>query len=156
MARLRRDTLTSGHNTSLPTLSPISPPGASSIPEFNRLLRVVSSGTLFLTHTLHVPHHPEPSSAIRAYAVEKARGGSANTVSSAHHPRNHILQKRQLLSVLAQFPVTQTVLVAPLGGNEEGRRILEDLESEGINTQYCKIWPNAGVPTAWILHSSVY
>lgn len=86
MAKLRRDALTSGHNTSSPNISPIPPP--SSIPEFNKVLRVVSSGTLFLTHTLYVPHHPEPSSAIRAYAVEKARGGSANTVSSPpHHPK---------------------------------------------------------------------
>jgi len=94
MAKLRRDTLTSGHNTSSPNLSPISPPGISSIPEFNKVLRVVSSGTLFLTHTLYVPHHPEPSSAIRAYAVEKARGGSASTVSSAPIiPRNDIYKK---------------------------------------------------------------
>lgn len=94
MARLRRDTLTSGQNISSPNVSSISPPGASSIPEFNKVLRVVSSGTLFLTHTLYVPHHPEPSSAIRAYAVEKVRGGSANTVSPAHDPRNDIFTKK--------------------------------------------------------------
>lgn len=33
---------------------------------------------------------------------------------------------------------------------------MQELESEGINTQYCKIWPNAGVPTAWVLHSGLY
>lgn len=60
----------------------------------------------------------------------------------------------QILAVLAQFPAVEAVLVAPLAGNEEGLRILRDLESEGVNTQHCKIWPNAGVPSAWVLHSS--
>jgi hypothetical protein len=45
------------------------------------------------------------------------------------------------------------VLVAPLGGNEEGRMVLRDLENEGVITQYCKIWRDAGVPSAWILHA---
>ncbi|KAF9450902.1 hypothetical protein P691DRAFT_664366 [Macrolepiota fuliginosa MF-IS2] len=137
MAKLRRDTLSSAHGGPSPTGSPTAL-GATYIPELNRSLRIVSSGTLFLTHTLYIPHHPTPSSAIRAHAVEKARGGSANT----------------LLSALAQFPAIEAVLVAPLGGNEEGRRILRELENEGVNTQYCKIWPNAGVPSAWVLNSA--
>jgi len=48
------------------------------------------------------------------------------------------------------------VLVAPLGGNEEGRMILKDLENERVITKYCKIWRDAGVPSAWVLHSGVY
>jgi hypothetical protein len=81
MAKLRRDT-TSSNSSASPLLGSGSPviPGASNIPEFNRSLRIVSSGTLFLTHTLYVPVHPAPSTAIRAHAVEKSRGGSANTV----------------------------------------------------------------------------
>ena len=43
-------------------------------------LRIVASGTLFLTHTLSVPCHPVPSTVIRAHSVEKVRGGSANMV----------------------------------------------------------------------------
>jgi len=43
-------------------------------------LRVVASGTLFLTHTLSLPCHPAPSTVIRAHSVDKARGGSANMV----------------------------------------------------------------------------
>ena len=43
--------------------------------------------------------------------------------------------------------------MAPLGGNEEGRMVLRDLENEGVITQYCKIWRDAGVPSAWILHA---
>ena len=45
-----------------------------------RQLRIVASGTLFLTHTLSIPCHPAPSSMIRAHSVDKARGGSANIV----------------------------------------------------------------------------
>lgn len=62
----------------------------------------------------------------------------------------------QVLSLLAQFPAVEAVLVAPLGGNEEGRMILKDLENEGVITKYCKIWRDAGVPSAWVLHSGVY
>lgn len=60
----------------------------------------------------------------------------------------------QLLSLLAQFPGVEAVLVAPLGGNEDGRMVLKDLENEGVVTKYCKIWRDAGVPSAWVLHSS--
>lgn len=160
MAKLRRDTTSSNSGVPSPigSGSPIIP-GSSSIPEFNRSLRIVSSGTLFLTHTLYVPHHPAPSTAIRAHAVEKSRGGSANTVSPSIASLIVILglirvKYWQILAVLAQFPAVEAVLVAPLAGNEEGLRILRDLESEGVNTQHCKIWPNAGVPSAWVLHSS--
>ncbi|RDB26305.1 hypothetical protein Hypma_006584 [Hypsizygus marmoreus] len=119
MARLRRDT----HETIQPQPKP---------------LRIVASGTLFLTHTLSIPCHPAPSTVVRAHSVEKARGGSAST----------------LLSLLAQFPSVEAVLVAPLGGNDEGKMILRELENEGVITRYCKIWTAAGVPSAWILHSA--
>ncbi|KAF8968151.1 hypothetical protein BDZ97DRAFT_1801197 [Flammula alnicola] len=101
-------------------------------------LRIVASGTLFQTHTLSLPCHPAPSTVVRAHSVEKTRGGSAN----------------MLLSLLAQFPNVEAVLVASLGGNEEGRMVLKDLENEGVITQYCKVWRDAGVPTAWVLHSA--
>jgi len=61
-----------------------------------------------------------------------------------------------LLSLLAQFPAVEAALVAPLGGDEEGRKILNDLENEGVITQYCKIWREAGVPSAWVLHSGIF
>lgn len=57
--------------------------------------------------------------------------------------------------MLAQFPLVEAVLVAPLGGNEDGQKILKDLESEGVITKYCKIWRDAGVPSAWVLHSGM-
>ncbi len=31
--------------------------------------------------------------------------------------------------------------------------ITRELEREGVNTHYCKLWPNAGVPSAWVIHS---
>ncbi|KAJ7170708.1 hypothetical protein C8R43DRAFT_980585 [Mycena crocata] len=103
-----------------------------------RSLRIVASGTLFVTHTLNLPSHPAPSTVVRAHSVTKTRGGSAST----------------LLSVLAQFSRVEAFLVAPLGGNEEGKMILRELEREGVTTRYCKIWKGAGVPSAWVLESA--
>ncbi|KAG6817691.1 hypothetical protein H0H87_005450 [Tephrocybe sp. NHM501043] len=120
MAKLRRET----HDT-----TPIQPQ--------TRPLRIVASGTLFLTHTLSLPNYPTPSSAVRAHSVEKRRGGSTNA----------------LLSLLAQFRSVSAVLVAPLSGNEEGQMIIKDLDNEGVITRYCKIWKDFGVPSAWVLHS---
>ncbi|CAL1701718.1 unnamed protein product [Somion occarium] len=119
MTRLRRD-----------TQETLTPP-------FQRPLRVVASGTLFLTHTLTLPSYPEPSSVTRAHSVFRTRGGSASTC----------------LSILAQFPNVDAMLVAPLGGNEEGQMIIRDLESERVSTRFCKIWENTGVPSAWVLHA---
>lgn len=105
-----------------------------------RPLRIVASGTLFLTHTLSVPTHPAPSTVVRAHSVTKSRGGSAST----------------LLSLLAQFSRVEAFLVAPLGGNDEGKMILRELEREGVTTRYCKIWKGAGVPSAWVLESGSF
>ncbi|KAG6890119.1 hypothetical protein C0992_003072 [Termitomyces sp. T32_za158] len=121
MAKLRRDT----HDSTW------------TLPQF-KPLRIVASGTLFLTYTLSIPAHPAPSSVVRAHSVEKRRGGSANT----------------LLSLLAQFPSVEAVLVAPLSGNEDGEMIIRDLNNEGVITRYCKIWKDISVPSAWVLHST--
>ncbi len=121
MARLRRDTQDSGGATT------------------QRPLRVVASGTLFVTNNLGLPTHPEPNSVVRAHSVTHVRGGSASTC----------------LSIIAQFPAVDAVLVAPLGGNEEGQRIIAELEQERVSTRHCKIWPEAGVPSAWVLHAGM-
>ncbi|OBZ73158.1 hypothetical protein A0H81_07091 [Grifola frondosa] len=119
MTRIRRDTQDSV---------------ASSI---QRPLRVVASGTLFLTHNLSLPTHPEPSTVVRAHSVSHVRGGPASTC----------------LAVVAQFPSVDAMLVAPLGGNEEGAMIIRDLERERVSTKFCKIWKESGVPSAWVLHA---
>ncbi|KAH8105348.1 hypothetical protein BXZ70DRAFT_920564 [Cristinia sonorae] len=106
-------------------------------PQFQRPLRIVASGTLFLTHTLTLGSHPEPSTVVRAHSVQRARGGSASTC----------------LSIVSQFPNVNAMLVAPLGGNEEGQMIIRDLENDRVSTRYCKIWENSGVPSAWVLHA---
>ncbi|KAJ4477173.1 hypothetical protein J3R30DRAFT_3657686 [Lentinula aciculospora] len=105
----------------------------------SRPLRILASGTLFLTHTLAVPHHPAPSTVIRASSVTTIRGGSASSI----------------LALLAQFtsPV-DPILVASLGGSDEGRMLMKELEREGVNTRYCKIWPDAGVPSAWVIQAT--
>ena len=123
MARLRRD----AHDAQLAA-------------HVQRPLRIVASGTLFLTHTLSLPAYPAPSTVARAHAVSRVRGGSATN----------------LLSLLAQFPAVEALLVAPLAGNDEGARVLRDLENEGVVTRYCKIWPGAGVPSAWVLHAGPF
>jgi len=120
MARLRRDM----HDAQLTA-------------QVQRPLRIVASGTLFQTHTLSLPSHPSPSTAVRAHSASRVRGGSASS----------------LLSLLAQFPSVEALLVAPLAGNDEGVRILRELEREGVITRYCKVWDGAGVPTAWVLHA---
>ncbi|KAI0631707.1 hypothetical protein C8Q77DRAFT_1128403 [Trametes polyzona] len=119
MARLRRDTQDSA--------------GSSG----HRPLRVVASGTLFLTNNLALPTHPEPNSVVRAHSVTRVRGGAASTC----------------LSIAAQFPAVEALLVAPLGGNDEGRMIINELEQERVSTRFCKVWQEAGVPSAWVLHA---
>ena len=121
MARLRRDTQDSGGATT------------------HRPLRVVASGTLFVTNNLGLPTHPDANSVVRAHSVSRDRGGSASTC----------------LSIVAQFPAVDAVLVAPLGGNEEGQRIISELEKERVSTRCCKVWPEAGVPQAWVLHAGM-
>ncbi|CAK5268424.1 unnamed protein product [Mycena citricolor] len=120
MAKLRKEQ----SNTSLSSTS-------------GRGLRIVASGTLFLTHTLGLPVYPAPSTVARAHSVSKTRGGSAST----------------LLCLLAQFSKVEALLVAPLGGNTEGQAIIRELEREGVSTRYCKVVDGAGVPSAWVLES---
>ncbi|KAJ3821888.1 hypothetical protein EV361DRAFT_793810 [Lentinula raphanica] len=105
----------------------------------SKSLRILASGTLFLTHTLAVPCHPAPSTVIRASSVTTIRGGSASSI----------------LALLAQFssPV-DPILVASLGGSEEGRMLIKELEREGVNTRYCKVWPDSGVPSAWVIQAT--
>lgn len=67
MAKLRRGDSNQGHEqTSI--VPPIKP------------LRIIASGTLFVTHTLTVPGHPPAGGVVRAQSVRKERGGSANMV----------------------------------------------------------------------------
>ena len=128
MARLRRDTQDSA--------AAQYPPSATSQPT----LRIVASGTLFLTHTLELPAHPAPSTVHRAKSVEKSRGGAASAC----------------LSILAQFPGVDAKLVASLSNNDEGKMIIDQLEREGVSTRYCKIWEGASVPSAWVLHAGAH
>jgi hypothetical protein len=127
MAPLRRDNQGPGANQYPPSLTA------------HPTLRVVASGTLFLTHTLELPTHPAPSSVHRAKSVSKSRGGAAAAC----------------LSILAQFPGIDTKLVASLSNNDEGKMIIDQLEREGVSTRYCKIWEGASVPSAWVLHAGV-
>jgi hypothetical protein len=121
-----------------------SPPFA---PSFGaaRPLRIIATGTLFLTHTLSLREHPVPGSVSRAYAVARTRGGGASFVL-------------KLLMQLGQVQgqgVVDAQLVAPLAGNDEGRMLMRELEGEGIGLRFCKVWEGASVPSAWVLHAGV-
>ena len=130
-----------------PSASSLSQPPVS----HTRPLRIIASGTLFLTHALSLPHHPAPSGTVRAHEYTRTRNGSASTI----------------LAVLAQFRalaldagagggagIEGCWLVASLGGNDEGKEVIRELDRIGVNTRYCKIWETAGVPGAWVLHAS--
>lgn len=100
-------------------------------------LRIVAAGTLFQTFNLSVPCHPASSTAIRAQSVTKTSGGSAST----------------LLTMLAQFPSVEPMLVASLAGNEDGQLVIRNLENAGVSTRFCKVWKGVGVPSAWVIQA---
>ncbi|KAF8135106.1 hypothetical protein EV363DRAFT_1429762 [Boletus edulis] len=123
MARLRRD-----------TLSPLVPPP----------LRVFATGTVFLTHALHLHTHPQQGTVNRAQSVYTSRGGAASHV----------------LALLAQLAATvpaagdiEPMLIASLGGNVDAVHLRDALEAVGVRTKFCKIWPGLGVPCAWVVHA---
>ena len=116
---------------SRPSGQPLSP-GIRSRP-----LRIVASGTVFLTHTLTLPTFPDEGTVSRARNVSRTRGGSVANV----------------LAVLGQFPNVDALLVAPLAGNGEGAMLARDLQKEGVNTRYCKVWEGASVPSAWVIEA---
>lgn len=109
----------------------------------SRPLRIVASGTLFITHTLTVPSLPPSNSnsdqaqnATRASAVRRERGGASATV----------------LTVLAQFTHhVQAFLVAPVGSGPEGQAMVRELESVGVSTRLCARRDAGGVPAAYVI-----
>lgn len=106
---------------------------------YRRPLRIVASGTLFITHTLVLSSFPSESSNTRAQTALRARGGSAAAT----------------LSVLAQFSdVVSPWLVAPIGSGPEGAALRIELEREGISTSLCPRRDNGGVPKAFVVKSS--
>ncbi|KAF9238517.1 hypothetical protein BU15DRAFT_47677 [Melanogaster broomeanus] len=116
-------------------------PSAHSLPVV-KPLRIFSTGTIFLTHTLDLPSHPAPASASRAQTVHSCRGGTAG----------------HILALLAQLGATSSsdvepMLIASLGGNADALRLRDALESSGVRTKYCKVWPGLGVPSAWVMHA---
>ena len=58
-----------------------------------------------------------------------------------------------VLITLGQFAGVDAMLIAPLAGNSEGSMLVRELQQEGVNTRFCKIWEGAGVPSAWVLES---
>ncbi|QRV95657.1 PfkB family carbohydrate kinase [Ceratobasidium sp. AG-Ba] len=100
----------------------------------SRRLRIVASGTLFITHTLSVNALPNQNTT-RASAVRRERGGASATV----------------LSVLAQFTDVEAYLVAPVGGGPEGAAMIKELETAGVKTKLCARRDASGIPAAYII-----
>jgi len=127
MARLRRDT-----GQMHPQTAP------------QRPLRIFATGTVFFTHTLLLPAYPLPGSASRAQAVHTSRGGTSG----------HVLALlAQLSAASPSFGDVEPMLIASLGGNTDALRLRDALESSGVRTKYCKVWPGLGVPCAWVMHA---
>ena len=127
-------------------------------------LRVFASGTLFLTHTLHVTSYPEAGDVARAQSVQSHRGGHGANV----------------LAILAQFrairpsyvpppgpvahvsggpyaiPVGDVQFCGPLPGNEEGALVVKELEVEGVAIGFSIIRDGKGVPAAWVIDSGPF
>ncbi|EJD08297.1 uncharacterized protein FOMMEDRAFT_16715 [Fomitiporia mediterranea MF3/22] len=117
----------------------MSKPNAQQSPAGGRMrpIRVIASGTVFLTHVLSLPTFPGEGTISRARNVTRLRGGSVANV----------------LTVLGQFSGVDALLVAPLAGNTEGAMLARDLQREGVNTRFCKVWEGASVPSAWIIEA---
>ncbi|KZT37809.1 hypothetical protein SISSUDRAFT_987164 [Sistotremastrum suecicum HHB10207 ss-3] len=139
MSRLRGNTYestnSSGSGSSSATAA--NPTYSSSQNYTGPITRVIASGTLFLIHTIRVPSFPYESAVVRAQSVTRRRGGSAPNI----------------LSCLAQFDGLESNLVAPLGGGDEGKTVVRELESGGVRTRFCQVWDGAGVPGAWVFQS---
>lgn len=131
-----------GENIFGPCRLSMSRPGVQTSPTTGRSrpLRIVASGTVFLTHTLTLPTFPAEGSVTRARNVSRARGGSVANV----------------LAVLGQFSGVDALLVAPLAGNSEGGMLARDLKREGVNTKYCRVWEGASVPSAWVIEAGAH
>ena len=102
-----------------------------------RPIRIVASGTIFFTHALTLPSFPDEGTVSRARTVVRTRGGSAANV----------------LATLGQFADVKAMLIAPLAGSSEGTVLVRDLQREGVDTRYCRVWEGANVPSAWIIEA---
>jgi hypothetical protein len=144
-------------------MSPAPPPAhAYSRPP----LRVLASGTLFLTHTLLVPAYPPPGGAARAQRVHSTRGGhSANVLAvlaqfraTRPHvppvPPHHAFGAAP--AVAGARSVGNVHFCGPLAGNEEGALVVNELEALGVATNFSVVRDGKGVPAAWVIESGQY
>ncbi|KAH8831312.1 Ribokinase-like protein [Flagelloscypha sp. PMI_526] len=108
-------------------------------------LRVFCVGTLFVANTLNVDNHPDPSScpSVRAHEVSQSRGGSASSIASV---------LAQMHNFLPRSPV-EPALIASLAENDEGKRIIRQLQKEGVITRFSKFWSGYTVPSAWVIRT---
>ncbi|KAF8577517.1 hypothetical protein K439DRAFT_1622064 [Ramaria rubella] len=125
-------------------------------PSSSRLpLRILATGTLFVTYTLIVSSCPEPGDVVRAQSVQKTRGG---------HGANVLVVLSQFRSNRAHSPpafdggTTRTVddvqFCGPVAGSEEGGLILKELEAQGVAMLFSILRDGQGVPSAWVIEAA--
>jgi hypothetical protein len=140
-----------------------SPTNSSSNASSRPPLRVLASGTLFLTHRLLVPAYPEAGGVARAQSVQSLRGG---------HGANVLVVLAQFRSTRVHVPSPGGVPVVaggsgarsvgdvqfsgPLAGNEEGALVVKELEAQGVATTFSMVREGKGVPAAWVIESGQY
>ncbi|KDQ17383.1 hypothetical protein BOTBODRAFT_605486 [Botryobasidium botryosum FD-172 SS1] len=100
-------------------------------------IRIIATGTIFLTQTLNIQAFPQQGSVIRAQTVTRERGGAAANA----------------LSVLTQFEGTEAWIMAPIGGGIEGAMLVKELEDSGISTRLCCRRDGIGVPISYVINS---
>ena len=156
----------------LPT--PTTPPGS---PFQRRKLRILGTGTLFVTHLLTVPathsYHVGFSNqdddqdddtrfaptTLRAQNVTRSRGGSAARVLSILCQFGHIdalrSDSQSYLKPVSRESDIEAWLVAPVGRGSEAAALLSELEKEGVRTKLCARREGEGVPCAYVVKTSV-
>lgn len=174
-----RDLLVPSASVSSSPISPRSPSPHFSQAMAKKRLRIVASGTLFITHTVHVPstgnENPNPTgktTVLRAQSVSRNRGGSAATILSVlcqfnpplprlPSPGGTMRNRGDSSASTSPYvrtpipdPVVEAWLVAPLGRGPDASALLNELEREGVRTKFCARREGEGVPSAYVIRNS--
>ncbi|KAG9042016.1 hypothetical protein FS837_011448 [Tulasnella sp. UAMH 9824] len=174
-----RDLLVPSTSVSSSPISPRSPSPHFSQAMAKKRLRIVASGTLFITHTVHVPstgnENPNPTgktTVLRAQSVSRNRGGSAATILSVlcqfnpplprlPSPGGTMRNRGDSSASTSPYvrtpipdPVVEAWLVAPLGRGPDASALLNELEREGVRTKFCARREGEGVPSAYVIRNS--
>ncbi|CAG8439269.1 7437_t:CDS:2 [Ambispora leptoticha] len=101
-------------------------------------LRVLAVGSVYEDIILYVDKFPPEDGKQRAQRVEKRRGGNPGNT----------------LTVLSQFPLCQSYLMASMASKEASTFLVQDFEAHNIKTSTSLFRSNAShAPVAYIIHA---